>query len=92
MPCLCLRDPSNNISPNTLFFETTGWAGSVCILTAYLHKWNEPTDFTLNIVGSGCLLAICLKKKVYQPALINFIWSIGSIYKYITADAEKPPI
>ena len=41
MPCLCLRDPSNNRSPNTLFFETTGWAGSVCILTAYLHKWEE---------------------------------------------------
>ncbi len=92
MPCLCLRDPSNNRSPNTLFFETTGWAGSVCILTAYLHKREESTDFALNLAGSCCLLAICLKKKVYQPATINLIWSIGSVYKYIIADADKSPI
>ena len=85
MPPLCLCDPSNNVITSTILFETAGWAGSICVLTAYLHKWEESTDFALNLVGSCCLFAICLKKKVYQPALINLIWSVGSIYKYIYA-------
>ena len=86
MPFQCLTDTSNNITTSTFLFEAAGWAGSACILTAYLHNWGESTNFTLNLVGSLCLLAICLKKKVYQPAIINFIWSIGSIYKYNTVD------
>ena len=63
-------------------FEIIGWTGSACILTAFLHKWDKTSDFTLNLIGSIFLLAICLKKKIYQPACINIIWSIGSIIKY----------
>ena len=44
-------------------FEVIGWAGSACLLTAYLHKWDRTSDFTLNLIGSIFLLAICLKKK-----------------------------
>ena len=65
MPSLCLRDPSNNITPSTILFETAGWMGSICILTAYLHKWEESTDFTLNLsVHVVCLLFASKKRYI----------------------------
>ena len=62
--------------------EGMGWIGSGFVLSAYLLNLNEYNNFLLNTLGSGALIGICYKKRVYQPLIINGLWIIIGVYKY----------
>lgn len=67
--------------------EAGAWLGSAAILAAYIADLGRDPEFLLNLGGSMLILAVCLKKKVYQPALLNAAWAIGSIYKRATPES-----
>lgn len=62
--------------------ECVGWLGSGLLLSAYFLDLNKDNDFLLNTIGSGALIGVCYKKRVYQPLVINGLWVIVGIYKY----------
>jgi len=54
--------------------EGIGWIGSSLVLSAYFLDLNKDNDFLLNTLGSGALIGVCYKKRVYQPLIINSLW------------------
>lgn len=66
--------------------EVIGWLGALGILLAFvlllldaLHSKSR-RYLLLNALGSFGILWISFKKKTYQPAIVNTIWCIFSIY------------
>ncbi|MFH1182016.1 MAG: hypothetical protein V1702_03590 [Candidatus Woesearchaeota archaeon] len=62
--------------------ETIGWYGTCAIMVAYsLVSFNVLSPLTflyqiLNFTGALGIVYISLKKKVYQPGVLNIIWAI----------------
>jgi len=74
---------SNNLEkcrPYTI--EGVAWVGSGLILTAYIYPLDLETDFIFNLIGAASLLGVCIKKKAFQPMVLNTAWIIGGFYKY----------
>lgn len=66
---------------NSRVSEIVGWYGTVAILGAYaLSSFNiiSPQTFLyqiLNVTGAVAIIVISLRKKTYQPAVLNIIWA-----------------
>jgi len=69
----------------TATIEGFAWIGSGLILAAYIYPLDLETDFMFNFIGAASLLGVCLKKKAYQPMVLNTAWIIGGFYKYFKA-------
>ena len=67
---------------NKKLAEIIGWYGTVAIVGAYaLSSFNilSPQDIIyqiLNLTGALGIVIISLRKKTYQPAVLNIIWTI----------------
>ncbi len=66
--------------------EIVGWYGTVAILLAYaLSNFNIISTQTLlyqslNVTGALGIVLISIKRKTYQPAVLNMIWAaIGMV-------------
>lgn len=65
-----------------IVIEIVGWYGTVALITAYaLNSFSivatkSPLYQLLNLTGSFGILLISLRKKAYQPAVLNIIWAI----------------
>jgi hypothetical protein len=74
----------NNIIP-----EIIGWYGTVAIVTAYaLLSFNIISSSNiwyqiLNGTGALGIVYISLKKKDYQPGVLNIIWAIIALIAII---------
>ncbi len=72
-----------------LLDESIGWYGVVAILTAYtLNSFNllSSQSFPYQILnGTGALgiVYISLKRKDYQPGVLNIIWAIIALISLI---------
>jgi hypothetical protein len=62
--------------------EGVAWFGSGLILTAYINSLERTTDFLFNTLGAAGVLVVCIKKRAFQPILLNTAWMIGGCYKY----------
>lgn len=62
--------------------EVVGWYGTVAIVGAYaLTSFNVVSTQTflyqtLNVTGAIGIVVISLKKKTYQPAVLNMVWVV----------------
>lgn len=62
--------------------EIIGWYGVVAIITAYgLNNFGMLSTHSfwyvfLNLSGSLGIVYVSLKKKNYQPAVLNIVWAI----------------
>lgn len=62
--------------------EIVGWYGTVAIVGAYgLSSFNVISSQSflyqlLNVTGAIGIAIISLRKKTYQPAVLNIIWTI----------------
>lgn len=69
--------------------ETIGWLGISLILIAYaLNMFGilSPENIiylVMNILGSLGVVYISLKKKTYQPGVLNIIWAIIALIALI---------
>lgn len=67
---------------NNKISEVIGWYGTIAIVGVYaLSSFNivSPQSFLyqmLNVTGAVGIVAISLKKKNYQPAVLNIVWVI----------------
>ena len=67
---------------NNKLIEIIGWYGTVAIVGAYaLSSFNIVSSQTalyqfLNVTGAMGIVVISLRKKVYQPAVLNIVWTI----------------
>ena len=65
-----------------LVTEIVGWYGTAAIVGAYaLTSFGllSPSSLwyqLLNATGAAGIIAISLSKKVYQPAVLNIIWTL----------------
>ncbi len=70
-----------NLSKSTLI-EIVGWYGVSAILAAYVLSTMEVVQANsfwhqvLNLTGSMGIVAVALKKKDYQPLVLNVIWCL----------------
>jgi hypothetical protein len=62
--------------------EGLAWTGSVLILTAYVSSLERTTDFLFNTLGAAGVIVVCIKKRAFQPIVLNAAWIIGGCYKY----------
>jgi hypothetical protein len=62
--------------------EGVAWFGSGLILTAYISSLERTTDFLFNTLGAAGVLVVCIKKRAFQPIVLNTAWMIGGCYKY----------
>ncbi len=67
-----------------IFTEVVGWIGSAAIIIGYAHSWDKLTYFVLNASGGVALMGYSFKRKVYQPLLLNAVWTGISIYRFIS--------
>ena len=75
---------SNEKSKKLLYLsEFAGWIGSGCVLIAYAFPLDPLQDFLLNVFGASSLAIICFRKKAYQPLMLNSVWIIAALYKYV---------
>ncbi len=62
--------------------EILGWYGTIAIIGAYgLSSFNVVTPQSslyqlLNVTGAIGIVVLSLKKRAYQPAVLNIIWTI----------------
>lgn len=62
--------------------ELFGWGGTVAIVGAYalvsfsILQSNSLAYQLLNLTGAVGIVAVSLYKKVYQPGVLNIIWTI----------------
>lgn len=69
--------------------EIIGWYGAIAIITAFalisfqFLNANDIAYQILNSTGAIGVIYISLKKKVYQPAVLNIIWAIIAIIAII---------
>ncbi len=65
-----------------LLFEIVGWYGTVAIVLAYLFVSLGMLDSkglpyqVLNLSGAVGIVAISLRKKAFQPAVLNVVWAV----------------
>lgn len=70
------------MNPAKIFAEIIGWYGTAAIITAFaLVSFSvlPPTDLLyhfLNGSGSIAIVYISLRKKAYQPGVLNIIWTL----------------
>ena len=63
-----------------VFVDILGWLGSACVVYAYAMNMygklssNSITYFTLNIVGSICLILNTYAHGAYPSMWVNIIW------------------
>ena len=75
----------NTTKTSNLLYEIVGWYGTVAIISAYaLNSFNfmsatNPWYQILNGTGAVGIVLISLKKKAYQPATLNAIWTVIAI-------------
>ena len=62
--------------------EGLAWTGSILILTAYISSLERTTDFLFNTLGAAGVIGVCIKKRAFQPIVLNAAWIIGGCYKY----------
>ena len=62
--------------------EGLAWTGSILILTAYVSSLERTTDFLFNTLGAAGVIGVCIKKRAFQPIVLNAAWIIGGCYKY----------
>ncbi len=67
-----------------IFTEVAGWLGSAAIIIGYAYSWDTLTYFVLNASGGVALMGYSFKRKVYQPLLLNAVWTGISIYRFIS--------
>ena len=67
--------------------EGVAWFGSALILTAYIGSLERTTDFLFNTLGAAGVLGVCIKKRAFQPIVLNAAWIIGGCYKYFLTDS-----
>jgi hypothetical protein len=67
--------------------EGVAWFGSGLILTAYISSLERTTDFLFNTLGAAGVLGVCIKKRAFQPIVLNAAWIIGGCYKYFLTDS-----
>jgi len=85
----------DNPPPENLTLEIFGWIGAILIVSAYALSSLSvllPTSVIyqlMNLVGAIGILATSVKKRNFQPVLVNGFWlivaSVG-IFKIITAN------
>lgn len=69
--------------------EWGGWYGTVAIILAFaLSSFSliKPTDLIyqfLNFTGALGIVLVSLSKKVYQPAVLNIIWTLIALVAVI---------
>lgn len=69
--------------------EILGWYGTIAIIGAYaLTSFNivSPQSYLyqfLNITGAIGIVMVSLKRKAYQPAVLNIIWTIIGAFALI---------
>lgn len=62
--------------------EIVGWYGTVAIVGAYaLSSFNIVSSQSfiyqvLNVTGAIGIVIISLRKKTYQPAILNIVWTV----------------
>ena len=67
---------------NKKLLEIICWYGTIAIIGAYaLLSFNLISSQSaiyqlLNVTGAIGIVIISLKKKVYQPAVLNIIWTV----------------
>ena len=67
---------------NKIIEEAIGWYGTIAIIGAYaLLSFNvinsdSMTYQLLNATGAVGIVVISLKKKAYQPGVLNIVWAI----------------
>jgi hypothetical protein len=67
---------------NSKLFEIVGWYGTVAIVMAYaLSSFNvidsqSITYQLLNLTGAIAIVVLCVNKKIYQPAVLNIVWTL----------------
>ena len=67
---------------NSQVSEIVGWYGTVAIVGAYgLSSFNIISSQSflyqlLNVTGAIGIAIISLRKKTYQPAVLNIIWTV----------------
>jgi len=76
---------SKETTKSNLVYEIVGWYGTVAIISAYaLNTFNimaatNPWYQILNGTGAVGIVLISLKKKAYQPATLNAIWTVIAV-------------
>jgi len=66
-----------------------GWYGTAAVVAAYfLVSFNvlRPTDLIyqlLNATGAFGIVIVSLKKKTYQPGVLNIIWTVIALVAII---------
>ena len=69
--------------------ETIGWIGIALILAAYSLNMFEVMGvdsisyLLMNIIGSLGVVYISLKKKAYQPEVLNIVWILIALVAMI---------
>ena len=72
-----------NISDNfTKFFEICAWIGSIMILLDYIIGFKPLYALLINAIGPIPIVLVCIKKRAFQPMLLNICWIIGGIIKF----------
>jgi hypothetical protein len=72
-----------------IFSEAIGWIGISLILIAYALNMfevmtvNSVMYLLMNIVGSVGVVYISLKKKAYQPEVLNIVWILIALVALI---------
>ena len=62
--------------------ELFGWYGAAAILAAYMLvsfsiiAATDPIYQLLNGTGALGIVAVSLKRRAYQPAILNMVWAI----------------
>lgn len=79
---------TKNIS-QSLLAEIIGWYGTIAIISAYglssfhVLNVNDPLYQVLNGTGAIGIVIISLKKKAYQPAALNTVWTLIAVIALI---------
>ncbi len=69
-------------SITSIFVEMVGWYGALAIIVAYallqfgLFRVDNLLYQLLNLTGSIGIIVDTIRKKDYQPMVLNFIWLI----------------
>ena len=71
------------------WLDCLGWMGALAIITAYailslgLVATRSGWYQALNLFGATFVCAIAIKRRAYQPAVINFVWALIALMTLI---------
>lgn len=71
--------------------EYFGWFGALLILLGYISTSTGLINSSsivyqvMNAVGAIGILSVSIKKKAYQPAVVNAIWLIVALFAIVKA-------